>query len=258
MLPDFVYQWAESSIFLFVLFVTGTIALAAHLLFRCQWITARAVWFDTMSPVLQSLCGTMFALAVSFLASSVWQTEDTAKQLVDEEARGIRLIRTYLDSAFGPGADNVQNLLPGYVDAVIAEWPRMESQDVALIGEQRLTSIYRATISQLADGELNRSLQQRILGALDGLSRARQGRLTIANEHVSDGQWSTVFSLAFLLILVIAICHAKSVRARVIALTIITTAITVSLSVILAHDRPFVGRLAITPQPILDAMGPAK
>jgi hypothetical protein len=255
MLPDVVYELTEGGMFLLVLLVTGLFAFAIDRLIRWRRFAALVGELADLSPVLQALCGTMFVLAVTFLASAVWQTEHRARESVNEEARNLRIIRIYTDSMSGPAHDGILKLIKDYAQAVQAEWPVMIYEGPLLQAEQQLAALYRATILGFAEGELNRTLQQRLLTALDGLSQARQERLTIAQDHVSGGQWFIVAFMALLLLAVIAICHAKSPHARAVALSIITLAISISLFVILAHDWPFVGRLAVTPAPILEATG---
>lgn len=249
--PDFLYTLTESGMFIFILFATGLIAAAIHFLFYWNKLSFLAV--ADLSPVLQTLCGTLFVLSVTFLSSSVWQTEGRARELVNQEARSLRTIRTYMDQMTGPSHDGFLKLLSDYAGGTETEWPAMASAGASPVAEERLVDIYRAVVLGFSEGDLNRALQQRILAALDALSQARQGRLTMAKEQVSGGQWFTVTFMALLLLAVLAICHARAARARAIALSVITLAITVSLFVILAHDRPFIGHLAISPKPILDA-----
>lgn len=250
--PDFLYSWTESGMFLFILLVTGLVALAVHLLFL--WRRLAPPTLADLSPVLQTLCGTLFVLSVTFLANTVWQTEGRAREQVNAEARNMRLIRTDMDALAGPAHDGLLKTLSEYASAVESEWPGMASSGGSPQAEQQLSGLYRAAMLGLADGEQNRLLQQRILAALDAMSQARQTRLTIArSEQVSSGQWFTVTSMALLLLVVIAVCHARSHRARGVALAIMTLAISISAFEILAHDRPFAGYLAISPNPILEA-----
>ena len=253
--PDFVYDWSEAGMFLFVLAVTAAVSMIVHLVFKLPAMMRASDSIADLSPVLQALCGTLFVLSVTFLANSVWHTEDRARESVNEEARSIQVMRTYMESMTGPSREGFGKLVKSYGEAVALEWPAMASKGSHPDAEKQLADIYRATLQGFSEGEMNRALQQRILAALDSLSRARQQRLSMSQDAVSGGQWFTVLALALLLIVVIATCHGRFSRARAVALAAVTFAITISLFVILAHDRPFIGRLAVTPAPIAEAVG---
>jgi hypothetical protein len=121
--------------------------------------------------------------------------------------------------------------------------------------EMALRGIYAALIKGFSEGEQNRLMQQRLLAALDDLSEARQQRLSMAQNVVSLGQWVLVIGLGLLLLTVAAGLHARQPGARALALSAITLAITITVFVIIQHDRPFEGASAILPAPIIWATG---
>lgn len=251
--PDFVYELPETGMFLLILGVTGAVAGLVHAAFLLRPLGRLSERAADLSPAIQALCGTLFVLSVTFLANGVWQSEQRARETVHDEARNIRIIRTYLGAMVGSSEESLLRIVSNYGRAVESEWPRMSSMDGNARSEVELHAIYDATLLGLAEGDQNRVLQQRILAALDNLSQARQQRLSMAREVVSGGQWFMVTALAFLLIIVIAVSHGRFPVARLIALAAISLAIAIALFVILSHDRPFVGRLAITPVAITEA-----
>ena len=113
-------------------------------------------------------------------------------------------------------------------------------------------------LNGFSEGEQNRMIQQRLLASLDSLSIARQQRLSMAQDVVSAGQWLLVSGLGLLLMVVVALGHARFPLPRGVAMAAMTAAITLALFVIVAHDRPFVGNAALSPQPILRAAGVAQ
>jgi hypothetical protein len=254
--PEFLYHWTQGGMFLFVLIFTGIVAFVFHCVLLLAPVKRALVPIASLSPVLQTLCGTLFVLSVTFLANTVWHTEDRAIETVNSEARSLRVIHTYLDSMTGPSHDSIARFMEGYAKATAAEWNGMAEIGGSPAAEASLADLYRAVVQGFSQGEANKLLQQRLLASLDALSLARSQRLSMAKDFVSGGQWFTVFSLGLLLLVVIATCHAQSAPSRATALTFTSFAIALSVFVIIAHDRPFIGRLAIQPQPILDAARP--
>jgi hypothetical protein len=72
---------------------------------------------------------------------------------------------------------------------------------------------------------------------------------------VSGGQWLLVSGLGLLLLVMVALGHARFALPRAVAMAAMTAAITLALFVIVVHDRPFLGYSALSPQPILRAAG---
>jgi hypothetical protein len=255
--PDFVYELPPAAMFLAVLGITGLVALGFHLLFAHSALRRIGERLADLSPVVMTLCGTLFVLSVTFLANAVWQAEDRARETVNAEARNLRVIETYMDAMTAPSREPLARIIASYGEAVASEWNTMSGPAGRAAAEQRLNEVYAATIAGFSEGDLNRLLQQRILTALDQLSAARQQRLSMAQDVVSAGQWFLVISLGLLLMAVIAIGHGRFPFSRAVALSAVTLAISIAAYVILAHDRPFVGYHAVSPQQIIAAAGVA-
>lgn len=253
--PDFIYALPHGGMFLVILAVVGSVALALHLLVARWPLKGISQRLPELSPAIITLCGTLFGLSVTFLANSVWTTEDRARQMVNTEARDIRVIKVYMDQLTGPTQDGFTHLITAYANAVAGEWSAMTDATARAPAEQELRSLYAAVISGFAEGEQNRMIQQRLLAALDSLSIARQQRLSMAQDVVSAGQWLLVSGLGLLLLVMVALGHARFPLPRSVALAAMTAAITLALFVIVVHDRPFLGYSALSPQPILRAAG---
>jgi hypothetical protein len=256
--PHIVYELPPAGIFLIVLAVTGAIAALFSFAISDQHLKNFNDRLADLSPVVMTLCGTLFMLSVTFLANSVWNSEDRARETVNAEARSLRVMKDYMGSMTGPSRDGLSRMIADYGGSVAAEWPTMHATGGSPAAEQQLRDIYSAVIRGFAEGEQNRLMQQRLMIALDQLSTARQQRLSMAQDVVSAGQWFLVTALGVLLLAMIAIGHGRFPFARRIGLAAITLAISIALHVILAHDRPFVGYNAITPHPILNASGAAR
>jgi hypothetical protein len=253
--PDFIFTLPHGGMLLVILAAVGSIALALHV-FIARWpLKAISQRLPELSPAIITLCGTLFGLSVTFLANSVWTAEDRARQMVNSEARDIRVIRVYMDSFTGPTRDGFNHLITAYANAVAAEWNDMTNANARAPAERELRNIYAAAISGFSEGEQNRMIQQRLLSALDSLSIARQQRLSMAQDVVSAGQWLLVSGLGLLLLVMVALGHARFPLPRGVAMAAMTAAITLALFVIVVHDRPFIGYSALSPQPILRAAG---
>lgn len=245
--PEFIYDWPEAGMFLFLLAgafaISGIIDIALRLAGRRSELSA----LRDLSPVIQTICGTLFVLAVSFLASGVWQTEDRAKDFVNAEARSLRTLKVLAAPLPDAVETELSTALKAYASNVEAEWEAMELEGGSPDAEAALDRLLMLASSNQANTGL-------ILSELEAVSKARQGRLNIAQEFVSAGKWSVVLSLSALLLVVVGLCHAHAAHARLIAMGLVSIAAALSLFVILAHDRPFQGVYGIRPAEITAAV----
>lgn len=253
--PDFIYTLAPPLLFVVVLATVGGVALLIQQVIRIERVAKAAPALAKMSAAVTTIAGAIFGLSMTFLANAVWNTEDTARNAVNAEARAIRVMDLYMDSLTAPAYDGMSRLIENYGQAVAAEWDTMSEDDYGTPAETALRAIYGAVIKGLAEGDQNRLLQQRLLTSLDEVSAARQERLSIAENYVSISQWTLVTGLGIVLLFVVTLSHAGYPLARRVAVSAVVMSISIMLYVILLHDRPFIGYAAETPDAILKATG---
>jgi hypothetical protein len=251
--PEFIYLLPPVGVLATVFVTVAIIAILLHLVFFWPRLYQLNDHLAKMSPVVLAISGTVFGLSVSFLANSVWINEDRAWETVYAEARSMRVMENYIEALAPESRDDLYKLIEKYGSAVQAEWPDMAMTGAAPEAEKALQEIYAAVIGDLAQGDRDKVLQQRILNSLDSLSAARQERLSMAQNIVSAGQWILVAGLGFLLLVMTASLHAKLPVTRALALGAITMAISFMTFVIVMHDQPFHGDRAIPPEAILRA-----
>ena len=254
-MPDFIFDLPALGIFLTVFATVSVVAILLHLLFCLTPMAKQAGRFGEVSPAIVTVCGALFGLSVTFLANSVWNTEDKAREAVSAEARAIRVMEVYLDATQEPPHTDLYRLLATYGQGVAEEWHSMADGGPGIVAETSLRSIYASVIRDVSRSDQDRVLQQRLLVELDALSTARQQRLSIAQDVVSFPQWVLVAGLGLLLLMAVAVNHAPFPFARRLALAGVTFAVSFMLFVIVQHDRPFRGNTALTPDAVLKASG---
>ena len=248
----FIYLLSPIALLLTLTATVLACALALDSLFLLPRIRRLRSELSSLTTAVVTVSGAMFALSVSFLASSVWSAEDRARDMVFAEARAIEAMDIYLDYTTGPSREGILRLIQDYGTAVAAEWDSM-AETAGRESDKALRNIYSAVIRGFAEGEQNRMLQQRLLVSLDSLATARQERLSIAQDSIRASQWLLIAGLGVVLLTTVAVSHAAFTLVRRIALVIISLAISVMLFGIILHDQPFVGGGAVKPDPILKA-----
>ncbi len=238
--------------FFLILLAFSLVAVLLHFAFRHPRLCsdeARSKPADTVQAVI----GGMFALSMAFLANAIWTTDDRARDAVNSEAHSIRLMHIYAYVLDAAPHERLDGLVASYAKAAALEWNDMNEGRASKKAEQQLEDIYRFVLGGLPPDGPTPLLQQRLLVTLEGLSAARQQRLSISQEIVREWQWFLVIGLALVLLVTVATVHAARPAARARALAVMVTALTVMFFVVATYQRPFSGAGALTPAPILEA-----
>lgn len=199
------------------------------------------------TPLL-TMIATIFALYVTFLANNVWNDAEKARDAVHAEASAADRALGHADYLQGPGGELRGRVLAYAKTVVEVEWPLMSEQRELTRLIPMLEETARAALAiDVGNDARKQHARDGFVRAIDAMRDARELRLAASRDVIDPFKWSGVFVLAFLTLLTYAIMHAHDRKAQAVGLFIFSTAAAVIIFVILAHDRPFAGPLAIAP-----------
>lgn len=214
-------------------------------------------------PIRDALIGSlsaMFALMVAFSAAGSWSDALQARAAVQREANSIENIIAIAWSFPNEFRDQVHNEILRYARRVVEkDWPAMRHR--AEVNEtlfDRSNSPLVALITRTS--EENSSGRSLPLSSvfIDQIADARAARLQremIARGGVSTAQWLAMILIALGAMTMIAVAHNHENGLQITTLTVYAVGVSSAFFVLLAHDRPFVGYLAVEPIPIEQAVG---
>jgi hypothetical protein len=202
--------------------------------------------------ILPSL-GIIFGLFVAFTAAQVWADNDRAGAAISREASALRSIEVFAASFPGESEQALQNLVKDYVqEAASVEWPMMAHQQATLNTRQHaLAKALQLVLSLPATSPGQQTAQHAITTAIETALDARRQRIIVSLAEVDLVKWVCLYLQAASVLLAIAIVHAEDRGAAAIALGLFASGVAASVLLIAAHDRPFIGQLAVTPDPLL-------
>lgn len=217
-----------------------------------RFVVPRAgFWLEDPLPIRDSLinvCGGLFALIAAFSAAGIWNDAATARGVVAREADAVEDAMV-LSTSLPPDVQSaIDESLKAYVRDVLAiDWPAM-SQGVPFDDP-----IYDNSEKHLlgAIGLLSRknllTAHAPVLNQLLDVRRARVARITASNAGMSWPQWIAMWVISTTTLLVIVICNSHSFRMQIVAAHLYVLVVSAAYFVILAHDRPFIGRISVQP-----------
>src|SRR5262249_57421206 len=86
---------------------------------------------------------------------------------------------------------------------------------------------------------------------------ARLARVTLAHSGLTGVQWFALIVLAASALVVMALVHNNEPGHQALAMNLYAVATAATFFVILAHDRPFVGVVSVSPKPLLQVAAKA-
>jgi hypothetical protein len=222
----------------------------------------RGAAFKAVSPGLLPVLGVVFGLLIAFMAAQVWGDLDRANAAVNHEASALRAV--VLLSAEFPGEPEtrLRKLVSRHVrDARTIEWPAMARQqaDLTMIPGS-LAEALAVAVALPASTPGAAAAQREMLAALENVLEARRQRVLVSHAGVNWVKWIALIIQACCTLTAIAMVHSDNRVTAGIATGLFATAAAVCLVLIVSHDRPFVGQLAVSPDVLLqvqpDTTGP--
>lgn len=206
---------------------------------------------DQPLPIRDSVinaCGGLFALIVAFSAAGIWNDAVSARTAVQREADAVETALTLSVVLPEETRSELTSGLQAYLREVVAiDWPamarsRLLSDPVFDQSEKHLLGAIHLVSRQNAAAAYSPLLNQ-----LLEIRHARQARLAASIAGITWAQWCAMWLISTTTLLAIIICNSHAFRMQVVAAHLYLLVASAAYFVILAHDRPFVGRISIQP-----------
>jgi hypothetical protein len=150
----------------------------------------------------------------------------------------------------------LETLIQGHIEEAAAkEWPTMASQTATLeIVPHNLVEALHLALALTPSSQGQGIAQREMAVALESALDARRQRVLISQSSVSSLKWTCLVIQAICVLIAIALCHGDERGAGLVAMGLFATGAAACFLIIAAYDRPFVGQLAIRPDPLLQVM----
>ena len=239
------------------LVVFGATYLAAAAIYSVvMWLATeeRTRAFKGVSPGLLPPLGIIFGLLVAFVAAQVWGDVDRANTAVNREASALRGV-VLLSRAFPADAQTrLRGLVSRHIqDAQGVEWPAMARRRATLtMIPPALGEALELTIALPVSSEGQVAAQREIVSALENALDARRQRILVSESGVDWVKWLALILQAACTLAAIALVHSDNRLTARLAMGLFSTAVAVCIFLVVSHDRPFTGQLAVRPTPLLE------
>jgi hypothetical protein len=205
---------------------------------------------------LVTVTSIMFALMLSFAAAGIWNDWVQARSAVQREALALENVLALADGLSPDRAARIKAGVISYAKAAPEyEWPAMARQvdmddPLYAISDRALVSLI-AELSHEAVTPGSSPVSAMLLPQIFEARSARLARLTLASSGLSGVLWFALVALIVITLVAIAALHNDDARTQIVAVNLCGLGAAAAFYVILAHDRPFMGVISVSPRPLL-------
>jgi len=218
----------------------ATIAIVVHVVVIPRLCGRDGRRFGAIHSEVPSLVALTLGLFVSFNAVWIWERHERVGKAIIDEATALTAILDDADGLPPASADALRLGVANYASNLInVEWPKLARWTAS---NSRPDELDRLRVLVRASGDVD------MLVALHRAEESRDLRINTGLASMSTTRWTVLIFLGMLAMFTFGVLHAESARARLLALSIVTMAISVCLMVMLVNARPFVGALAFQPE----------
>jgi hypothetical protein len=244
--------WMAILVFGGIFIFTGAIYAAV------MWVAAngRERSFKAISPGLLPPLGIIFGLFVAFTAAQVWNDNERAQTAVNREASALRTVLVMSASFSGDTEARLRALIRDHIeDTTTKEWPLLAQGSATLsFTPPALADALRFVLALPPNTEGQKTAQREIVTAIENALDARRQRILISQSQVNAVKWLCLLLQAVCALIAIAMVHSDNRLAAAITMTLFATGVAASVLLILSHDRPFTGEVAVGPAPLLQVI----
>jgi len=232
---------------------TYLLALAIHVGVAALARSGRVKSFKAVSPGMLPPLGIIFGLFVAFTAVQVWSDSDHASAAVSHEASALRTALVLAASFPGEPEAKLHDLIGTYAhETATVEWPKMAQRTVPLnVTPHSLQDALQLVLSLTATHPGQQVAQREITSAIEAALDSRRQRIIVSRAEVDAVKWSCLYLQAICALVAIALVHCDDRLSSLVAMGLFATGVSASVLLIAAHDRPFIGQIMVTPEPLL-------
>ena len=255
-MSDWLHELPLPWMALVVFGLTCGLAVLIYVLVAVFAVGERARSFKAVSPGMLSPLGIIFGLFVAFTAAQAWSDNDRAGAAVDREASALKSVLLLATTFPGEPETRLRALIHRHiVESATQDWPAMARRAADLrMTPQPLAEALQLTLALKPDSSGGVTAQRDMASAIQNALDARRQRILVSRSEVNAVKWTCLCLQAFVALLAIALVHSDNRLAAGLSIGLFATGVAASVLLIAAHDRPFIGRLSVSPEPLLQVM----
>ena len=245
-----IHEQTSGTIFLSVLIIAGTVAVAVLLTTRVIARRHPDIAFSAIVPAVLAT-GLITSLVLGFVFQRAWESFDVASKSLHQEV--IHLVQIASASSFlsDEHAAKVAEGVKTHIHHVLdSEWQQMTTDSGPKLTLAPGLAAIKAAIMFTPRDDDERAGKQFIMSALSQAAAARSSRIRASHALIAAPLWWTITTLCVLLIVGIAFATSARFATSALSVALGTVALASLLTMIIGFDRPFNGGVTVSKEPM--------
>lgn len=206
---------------------------------------------DVLVPLFL-MAGTLYAVLLGFLVIAVWETFEAARTNIADEATTIVALYRLTNGMQDKEGDHMRHLIREYVENVIHdEWELQSHEGQAsnkarkAVGDMDRAFRDMDPKTKLLDAQIHAAFLQTVAQVV----AHRNKRLVQAKESLSWVMWLSSIGGGLITVLMTFLLFMEKTWPHILMSSAMATLIGLLLFVVVVLNRPFVGPVALEPEP---------
>jgi hypothetical protein len=212
--------------------------------------------YEGIVPTLLGLPAILFSLTVALLASSVWETYNTANKSLRHEVSGLATIMDLAQTIPALKDSALSNKVKIYAQSVIDdEWKTLSARGQPADTTKRYFEELRSATFQAINSLNNNAESKALMHAIEKVNDSRKARLSFISFNIHPIRWYAIIALAILVQLTVALIHPAKSRVFFVAMGISTITLLIPICTLaLTLSSPYVGIISVSYNPLLSVL----
>lgn len=195
--------------------------------------------------------GVVFSIVFAFITVLVWQSYNNVSDAVTKEASNLNNMYR-LFSAFPPEIDQPgKEALRSYTKTVIDdEWPLLQKDQFSLEAYKKILLLENIIIKYQPQNYSQSNAHQQMLFLINQYHELRRSRIFSARFALAPPAWIGLISSSFIFLFFSCFFKMQSKRTHLILITFLGLTIVGVVYFLVLFIHPFLGPMAITPEPL--------
>jgi uncharacterized protein DUF4239 len=196
---------------------------------------------EAVSGTVQAI-GVFYGITVGLIAVGVWNTNESASDLVSKEASSVGALYRDVSGYPSPLRDQLRADLRGYTVYIINEvWPAQKKGEVVMRGTQLLDDFQARLYNFEPANQGQVALHAETLRAYNNLLENRRLRIDAVGSGLSATMWAVIWVGAAISIGVAYFYKINDVRLHAVLIFLMSGFLALVVFMITINDKPFYG-----------------
>ncbi len=234
-----------------IIAVVTSVFLTLVLLFllRRRWAPSKLREANDATVFYMTVSGTIYAVIVAFMLSSVWEAFEDVRVNAVSEANALVSVSRLAGGITDPSRAQIQDLTRTYAEAMISEeWPAMEREGVSGRAVECVEQLWRTVMQIQPATPSEQVVYNRLLSEFTKMVEYIKVRLIQNRSRLPGVLWFVLILGGVVTVGISCLLGVENPRLHAMYIVALTCLVSLTLVAIAEIDHPFDGQERVSPE----------